>query len=151
MIGIVPAEPGAVKLYVTDGYLVKVELTKEKAELISLPPFTDQFIEYFEGRRKIFDLPYKANFTPFQKKVYGVVSEIPYGVVLTYGEVGVRIDPTRGPKLSRAVGQALKRNPLPVIIPCHRVVGRNSLGGFSPSLDWKEFLIFLEKKYSHCL
>jgi len=145
MIGIIPAAPGSIRIHVIDGTLVRVELLSEKLEAVPLSPFTEQFQEYLQGRRSSFNLPFTFSATPFQKKVFEVVSTIPYGEVLTYGEVGRRIDPECGTKLARAVGQALKKNPLPIVIPCHRVVGNSDLGGFSPSLSWKVFLLNLER------
>ncbi len=79
--------------------------------------------------------------TPFQLRVWKATQEIPYGSTLTYGELAARLGMAKG---ARAVGQALKKNPIPIIIPCHRVVGRKGLTGFRGGLDWKRRLISLE-------
>lgn len=151
MIGIIPAAPGSVRIHVIDGVLVRVELLNERLGAVHLQPFTKEFREYLHGRRSSFNLPFAfstISATPFQEKVFRVVLTIPYGEVLTYSEVGRRIDPERGTKLARAVGQALKKNPLPIVIPCHRVVGKGDLGGFSHPLSWKVFLLSLERDTS---
>jgi methylated-DNA-[protein]-cysteine S-methyltransferase len=79
--------------------------------------------------------------TPFQRRVWDEASRIPYGSTVTYGELALIMGIPGG---ARAVGQALKRNQLPIIIPCHRVVGKGGLTGFSGGLDWKRRLIKLE-------
>ncbi len=79
--------------------------------------------------------------TLFQRRVWNAVSRIPFGSTVTYGELALRMGIPGG---ARAVGQALRRNPLPIIIPCHRVVGKGGLTGFSGGLDWKRRLIKLE-------
>jgi len=79
--------------------------------------------------------------TPFQCKVWEETRSIPYGTTLTYGQLAARLGIPKG---ARAVGQALKKNPTPIIIPCHRVVGQKGLTGFSGGLNWKKRLISLE-------
>jgi len=76
--------------------------------------------------------------TPFQKKVLKKISEIPCGAVLSYGELAKRVGK---PSAARAVGNACGRNPLPVVIPCHRVVAKDGLGGFSAPFRWKRALL----------
>ena len=98
---------------------------------------------YFSGERVDFpELLDLAGATPFQREVWETARFIPYGEVRSYGWVAARIG---RPKAARAVGQALGRNPLPVIIPCHRVLaGDGSLGGFSGGLEMKRLLLKLE-------
>lgn len=100
--------------------------------------------EYFEGKRKEFDLPLKQEGTEFQKKVWNALSKIPYGEKRTYKEIAKMIG---NEKASRAVGMANNKNNIPIIIPCHRVVGSNGkLVGYVLGLDMKQYLLNLESK-----
>ena len=102
-----------------------------------------QLEEYFAGTRQIFDLPLHPVGTPFQLAVWKELERIPYGVTISYGEVARRIDQ---PAAVRAVGAANGRNPLPIIVPCHRVIGSTGrLTGFAGGLDAKAFLLELER------
>jgi methylated-DNA-[protein]-cysteine S-methyltransferase len=103
-----------------------------------------QLNEYFSGKRKQFDLPIKfLKGTPFQQKVWKQLLQIPYGKTITYGELAAAI---QQPKAVRAVGQANRKNPLAIIIPCHRVIGKDGkLTGYSGNrTDLKEKLLKLE-------
>ena len=101
--------------------------------------------EYFEGKRKRFDFPIKAEGTEFQMKVWKALTEIPYGETISYGELAKRIGNT---KASRAVGGANNKNPIMIVIPCHRVIGANgSLVGYAGGIEIKKRLLELEKKY----
>ena len=103
----------------------------------------NQLAEYFAGKRREFDLPISLHGTDFQKKVWKVLRSIPYGETLSYGEVAARIG---NPKASRAVGGANNKNPILIIVPCHRVIGADgSLVGFGCGLPAKEYLLALEK------
>ena len=98
--------------------------------------------EYFEGKRKEFDLPLKQEGTEFQKKVWNALSKIPYGEKRTYKEIAKMIG---NEKASRAVGMANNKNNIPIIIPCHRVIGSNGkLVGYALGLDMKQYLLDLE-------
>ena len=100
--------------------------------------------EYFEGKRKEFDLPLKQEGTEFQKKVWNALSKIPYGEKRTYKEIAKMIG---NEKASRAVGMANNKNNIPIIIPCHRVIGSNGkLVGYALGLDIKQYLLDLESK-----
>jgi methylated-DNA-[protein]-cysteine S-methyltransferase len=103
----------------------------------------DSLVGYFEGRRTRFQADLElSSFTEFQRLVWGATEEIPYGETRSYSWVATRIG---RPRAVRAVGAALGRNPVPVVIPCHRVVGANgSLTGFAFGLAWKEALLGLE-------
>lgn len=105
-----------------------------------------QLKEYFEGKRKVFDLPLAPEGTPFQKRVWQALLEIPYGQTVCYGEIAER---TGNKKASRAVGMANNRNPIAIVIPCHRVIGKNgSLTGYGGGLDIKEKLLNIERENS---
>ncbi len=102
-----------------------------------------QLTEYFAGTRHEFDLPLDPQGTTFQVKVWLGLAEIPYGTTSTYGEQAMRMG---DPNLARAVGAANGRNPLSIVIPCHRVVGANgSLVGFAGGLAAKRLLLDLEQ------
>lgn len=102
-----------------------------------------QLDEYFNGRRKEFDLPLSIEGTAFRKKVWNALLNIPYGEVRSYADVAEMIG---NPKAVRAVGQANKANQLPIIIPCHRVIGKSgALGGYAGShTPIKEILLEAE-------
>lgn len=100
--------------------------------------------EYFEGKLKSFSIPLDPKGTLFQKRIWQALSNIPYGETGTYGEIGARIG---APKASRAVGRACNQNPIAIIIPCHRVVGKDGkLTGYSAGLEKKGWLLEFEKK-----
>jgi methylated-DNA-[protein]-cysteine S-methyltransferase len=102
-----------------------------------------QLDDYFKGDRTIFDLEMMIQGTAFQKKVWQELVKIPYGETISYGELARRIG---NPKASRAVGMANGKNPICIIIPCHRVIGKNgSLTGFGGGIDVKKKLLELEK------
>ena len=100
--------------------------------------------EYFLGQRADFTVPLSLFGPPFFLRVWEELRRIPYGERITYGELASSIG---RPGAARAVGQALARNPLPILIPCHRVVGKHGLGGFGPGLHWKKRLLELEQTY----
>ena len=100
-----------------------------------------QLDEYFLRMRKTFDLDIKIDATPFQKDVLDEIAKIPYGKTLTYGEIASELG---NKNASRAVGSACNMNPILIIIPCHRVVSKNGLGGYSAGLENKKYLLSLE-------
>lgn len=102
----------------------------------------NQLREYFEGKRKIFDLPLAPKGTDFQKKVWQSLLEIPYGETRSYKEIATKVG---NPKAYRAVGMANNKNPIAIVIPCHRVIGKNGeLTGYAGGMDVKSYLIKLE-------
>ena len=102
--------------------------------------------EYFEGKRKEFDLPLNPKGTEFMKKVWEQLLKIPYGETNTYGEIAKNIGK---PKAARTVGMANHNNPIPIIIPCHRVIGKNNkMVGYALGIDKKEYLLDLELKHT---
>jgi methylated-DNA-[protein]-cysteine S-methyltransferase len=105
-----------------------------------------QLTEYFAGERREFDLPLKLSGTEFQMNVLQALQQIPYGETTSYGDIAERIG---RPKAVRAVGAANGRNPIPIIVPCHRVIGSHGdLTGFGGGLDTKEALLRLEAEHS---
>ena len=103
-----------------------------------------QLREYFEGRRRDFDLPLAPEGTEFQRSVWRRLQEIPYGATISYGELAKRVGNSNA---SRAVGAANGKNPLPIVVPCHRVIGANGkLVGFGGGLPIKQALLELETK-----
>jgi methylated-DNA-[protein]-cysteine S-methyltransferase len=105
-----------------------------------------QLTEYFAGERREFDLPLKLNGTEFQMSVLRALQQIPYGETTSYADIAERIG---RPKAVRAVGAANGRNPIPIIVPCHRVIGSHGdLTGFGGGLDTKEALLRLEAEHS---
>ena len=114
---------------------------RDRSELIGRTE--GQLEEYMAGTRTEFDLPLKPEGTEFQKKVWNALLLIPYGETKSYKDIAVLID---NPKGCRAVGMANNRNPIPIIIPCHRVIGANgSLIGYGGGLDIKVKLLELER------
>jgi methylated-DNA-[protein]-cysteine S-methyltransferase len=102
----------------------------------------DQLEAYFAGERTSFDLPLAPEGTPFQRRVWDALQTIPYGATVSYRDIAERIG---APKAVRAVGAANGRNPLPIVVPCHRVIGSDgSLTGFAGGLDTKRRLLALE-------
>lgn len=103
-----------------------------------------QLNAYFAGQLRHFDLPLAPRGTDFQQQCWQALMEIPYGQTCTYGEQAVVIGK---PKATRAVGMANHHNPLPILIPCHRVVGKNGrLTGYAGGLSIKQFLLDMESK-----
>jgi len=106
--------------------------------------FRGQLAEYFDGTRTSFDLALRASGNPLQLAVWELISAIPYGSTRSYGELARELGDR---SLAQAVGTACGRNPLPVVVPCHRVVGADgSLVGFGGGLDRKRFLLDLEHR-----
>jgi methylated-DNA-[protein]-cysteine S-methyltransferase len=99
---------------------------------------------YFEGRPVDFDVPLDlSRGTPFERRVWDATRRVPYGGTASYGTIASRIG---SPRAARAVGNALGQNPVPIVIPCHRVIlGSRALGGFSGGPGWKRFLVDLER------
>jgi methylated-DNA-[protein]-cysteine S-methyltransferase len=99
----------------------------------------NQLAEYFAGNRTAFDLPLDASGSDFERQVWTLLRAIPYGATTSYGELARRLGDV---KLSRAVGAANGKNPIPIIVPCHRVIGANGdLTGFGGGIDRKRWLL----------
>lgn len=104
-----------------------------------------QLTEYFKGKRKIFDLPLEAFGTTFQHQVWSELCEIPFGQTRSYGDLAKKIG---SPNASRAVGAANGKNPISIVVPCHRVIGKKGkLTGFAGGLKIKKILLNLESHH----
>lgn len=102
--------------------------------------------EYFQGTRKEFDIPLAPEGTEFQKKVWKALHDIPYGATCSYKDIAIRIGDE---KSCRAVGMANNRNPIMIIVPCHRVIGKNGkMVGYGAGITMKESLLALEKMHN---
>jgi methylated-DNA-[protein]-cysteine S-methyltransferase len=141
------ATPAGPVSYATDGERVRTLLLGKRLRDPGRPTALDrevvrQLEQYFAGRRDAFDLPVALDLTRFRSKVLRAVGRIPYGEARSYGEVARAVGQ---PRAARAVGQAVGANPLPLLIPCHRVLAaQGRLGGFGGGLRWKRFLLELE-------
>ncbi|MDK2937317.1 MAG: methylated-DNA-[protein]-cysteine S-methyltransferase [Eubacteriaceae bacterium] len=148
-VTIINIPPGKVKIIEEEGYLIQVTFNEERifageqyndSKIIEKVSF--QLKEYFNGSRKVFDLPMRMVGTDFQMKVWAALQEIPYGKTVSYKEVAKMIN---HPQAYRAVGSANHFNPLPIIIPCHRVIKNGGqLGGYGGGTLMKEYLLQLE-------
>jgi len=115
---------------------------REAEEWKVLKKTLTQLEEYFEGRRKVFDLPLKPEGTEFQMRVWRELSKIPYGETRSYRQIARALN---DPNASRAVGTANGRNPISIIVPCHRVITSDGrLGGYAGGLEIKKRLLDLE-------
>lgn len=137
---------GPITLFEEDGVIIAVEWgwppESEDAPAPVLERARDQLDAYFEGRLKEFDLPLAPMGTAFQKKVWQAMSRIPFGATRTYGDLATELGTS-----PRALGGACGRNPIPIIIPCHRILASNGgLGGYSgmDGTETKAFLLRLE-------
>ena len=102
-----------------------------------------QICEYFAGKRRTFNLPLKFEGTKFQIQVWKALLEIPYGQTASYKDIAIKINHSNA---YRAVGNANNKNPIPIIIPCHRVISASGdIGGFSGNINIKKFLLNIEK------
>ena len=141
---------GRLRLRSTGSHLAAIEFANQQSDTPGDSCQSDEVLErtarqlqeYFAGRRKTFDLPLAPGGTDFQRSVWNALSAIPWGAVRSYADIACAID---RPKAVRAVGAANGRNPLPIVVPCHRVIGSDgSLTGFAGGLDIKRKLLELE-------
>src|SRR4051794_17628592 len=110
-----------------------------RRENTAFTPVREQLDEYFAGERIEFDLPLRMEGSPFQREVWSALQGIPYGETVSYGELARRIG---RPEASRAVGLANGRNPISIVVPCHRVIGASgSLTGYGGGVERKRFLL----------
>lgn len=130
-------------------YLREISFEKKEGEITETDfskEIKGQLDEYFLGKRFDFNIPIMLNGTYFQEKVWNELIKIPYGTTMSYEDIAIKIN---NPKACRAVGLANNKNKIPIIIPCHRVIGKNgSLTGFAGGLDTKAFLLEHEKRWS---
>jgi methylated-DNA-[protein]-cysteine S-methyltransferase len=143
---------GTLTLIANEAALIALTVGKEKSPLLESSKKNDnhpillkaetQLKKYFAGKRKNFDLPLSPSGTEFQNKAWKALSKIPYGNIWSYGQQAQYL---KSPNAQRAVGGANGKNPIPVIIPCHRVIGSTGkLTGFSGGMEMKVFLLKLE-------
>lgn len=141
---------GFLKIEYEGDVLISLKKINETSDYGKNTEFTDlvykEIMEYLNGKRKSFDIKYEINGTEFQKKVWKELTNIPYGETRSYKEIAVAVG---NPKASRAVGMANNKNPISIIVPCHRVIGSDGkLVGYAGGLDMKRALLNLEKKYN---
>jgi methylated-DNA-[protein]-cysteine S-methyltransferase len=149
-----PSPVGTLKLIATDKGLAAILWENDDPKRVRLTPSEDhdshpmllaaerELAEYFEGKRTRFSVPLDPVGTKFQNKVWHALSEIPFGETRSYGEIAQRIGQSGA---ARAVGAANGRNPLSIMVPCHRVIGASGkLTGFAGGLKAKELLLRLE-------
>lgn len=156
---------GPITLVASDGALVALHMSQQRyapapGDLGEPTPGEDaagedgsvlaeaarQLAAYFDGTRTEFDLPLVMDGTPFQRRVWTALRDIPYGVTVSYGQLAGRIGQ---PSASRAVGLANGRNPIGIIVPCHRVVGADgSLTGYGGGIERKRYLLAHEQRVS---
>ena len=150
---------GLIKIGETEGFITRADFTeqsieskKSKSECISksnplLKDACRQLDEYFEGIRKKFDLAIKPNGTYFQRSAWESLLCIPYGETRSYIQQAETI---LNPKAIRAIGQANSKNPISIIIPCHRVIGKNgSMTGYAGGINRKRELLLMEHRFMH--
>lgn len=150
-MAVIASPVGALELRVVDGYLTRIHFAGSAAMQEGtldddpvLRATADQLREYFAGERTTFDVPMRLEGSAFQRIVWQLLLEIPYGETWSYGQLAKRIGPDASP---RAVGAANGSNPIPVIVPCHRVIGANGkLVGYGGGLDKKVGLLELEAR-----
>ena len=140
---------GIIKIIFSEEYVLSVSFSdiikeNDKGSEV-LDKALKQMNEYFSGERKKFDLPLYFEGTEFQKSVWNELRKIPYGTTVSYKDIAEGIN---NEKAVRAVGNANNKNKIMIIVPCHRVIGKNGkLVGFAGGLDKKEFLLEHEKKF----
>jgi len=140
---------GDITIIEENGNIVEIDLDNRRehlgneCETPEIQKAIQQLREYFDGKRKTFDIRMKAQGTEFQHKVWNVLQTIAYGEVCTYRQVAEKAG---NAKAARAVGMACNKNPLAIVVPCHRVVGSSGkLVGYASGLDNKATLLNLEK------
>lgn len=150
-----PTVLGKLKLIASDQGLAAILWENEKPNRVRLGPLTEgknhpillqaerELAEYLAGRRKSFSVKFDPAGTPFQTKVWEALEKIPFGQTCSYGSIAKKIG---NEKAVRAVGAAIGRNPISVMVPCHRVIGSSGdLTGFAGGLKTKKFLLTLER------
>lgn len=138
---------GIIEIVANEEFLIFLHLTTATKKDINSNSITElcklQLKEYFMDKRKEFTIPLEFKGTEFQKLVWTELTKIPYGETVSYKDIAIAVG---NPKASRAVGGAVNKNPIFIIAPCHRVIGKNgTLVGFASGLDNKTYLLNLEK------
>ena len=150
MFAVYNTKIGKLKIEYENDVLTGIAYTENEKEQGIRSELSDKTVlqleEYFDGRRKEFDIPIKLRGTEFQKKVWKELLKIPYGATVSYKDIAIKIG---NPKACRAVGMANHNNPILIIVPCHRVINKNKkLGGYALGLDLKRRMLELEKENS---
>ena len=150
MFAVYNTKIGKLKIEYENDVLTGIAYTENEKEQGIRSELSDKTVlqleEYFDGRRKEFDIPIKLRGTEFQKKVWNELLKIPYGATVSYKDIAIKIG---NPKACRAVGMANHNNPILIIVPCHRVINKNKkLGGYALGLDLKRRMLELEKENS---
>lgn len=155
---IIKSPVGQLKIVVNDQNLLAILWDNERLNRVKLSEMIEentnpliieveqQLNDYFSQNRTVFDLPFAyVTGTPFQQSVWKWLEEIPYGQTWSYKDIALKLN---NPQAIRAVGSAIGKNPLSIIVPCHRVIGTNGqLTGFAGGTDRKQVLLDLEKKH----
>jgi methylated-DNA-[protein]-cysteine S-methyltransferase len=155
---IIKSPVGPLKIVIKDQFLAAILWDNEKPNRVKLDAMEEnrsnpliletekQLIEYFNGQRAMFNLPLKTFGTSFQQEVWELLNQIPYGSTCSYKDIALKM---QRPQAFRAIGAAVGRNPLSIVIPCHRVLATNgSLQGFAGGLERKKILLDLESKFN---
>ncbi|MCP1223829.1 methylated-DNA--[protein]-cysteine S-methyltransferase [Sebaldella sp. S0638] len=147
--GYIEVSAGMIKIVCSEEHVLSVSFSDTSKENDKGSKVLDEALkqmnEYFSGKRKTFDLPLYFEGTEFQKSVWNELRKIPYGITVSYKDIAEGIN---NEKAVRAVGNANNKNKIMIIVPCHRVIGKNGkLVGFAGGLDKKEFLLEHEKKF----
>jgi len=141
---------GEIGIIEENGFIVRLVFGSKRSDIIErktpvISRTINELNEYFLGKRKKFDIPLCPKGTEFQQKVWKQLKEINYGETASYKEIAAKVE---NAKAYRAVGGANNKNPIPIIVPCHRVIGTNNkLVGFALGLDVKQTLLDLEKRF----
>ncbi|HOI86761.1 MAG TPA: methylated-DNA--[protein]-cysteine S-methyltransferase [Lentimicrobium sp.] len=140
-----PCPLGTLEIFLSDGFLNRINFTDKTSGML-IPPETEEVVHqldaYFKGSLKDFNLKIKPSGTAFQLNVWEMLGKIPYGTTITYGELSHRLGMRNG---ARAVGLANGANPIPLVIPCHRVIGAGGkLTGYGGGLWRKKWLLQME-------
>ncbi len=144
---------GYITLWTEENHFIRILFGKNfklnnSTELLETPnklmqQFLTDFKKFLNGKKIEFDFPYILKVTPFQERVLNTLKKVKFGNLITYKELSIK---SGSPNAYRAVGMACKMNPLPIIIPCHRVIKSNGkIGGFAGGINLKKFLINIEK------
>ena len=128
---------GKIKIEISDNVLLRLSFVDARIKSINPPhpvasKVKQQLTRYFKGEKHSFAFPMKLSGTPFQQQVWMELIKIPLGEIVTYGDLAKKLKTS-----ARAVGNACRKNPIPIIIPCHRVVAKNSIGGYSGKTSGK--------------
>ena len=139
---------GGLRIHAHAGLITAIDFDARVRGTRAADPLLDeaerQLTEYFNGAREDFDLPLASDGTEFQKKVWAELQHIPFGETASYGDIARRLG--YEPVISRAVGAANGANPIPIVVPCHRVIGADgTLTGYGGGLDKKRILLALEQ------